>query len=67
MIILQPYLSLGTLVEHIDVKFYFVEETVAESLILVEHTLTTSMLTDPLTKILPICVFQEHVSRMRLL
>ena len=27
----------------------------------------TRMLADPLTKGLPICVFQEHVTRMRLL
>ena len=27
----------------------------------------TSMLVDPLTKGLPICVFHEHVTRMRLL
>ena len=67
MIILQLYLSLGALVKHIDVKFYFVEEDVAESLILVKHTPTTSMLTYPLTKSLPIYMFQEHVSRMILL
>ena len=39
--------------KHIDVKFFFVKEKVAESLISVEH--------------MPICVFQEHVTRMRLL
>ena len=43
--------------KHIDVKFFFVKEKVAEFLILVEHTPTTSMLEDPLTKGLPICVF----------
>ena len=32
----------------IDVKFFFVKDKVAESLISVEHTPTTSMLTDPL-------------------
>ena len=53
--------------KHIDVKIFFVKEKVAESLILVEHTPTSSMLADPLTKVLPICVFQEHVTRMRLL
>ena len=52
--------------KHIDVKFFFVKEKVAESLILVEHTPMTRMLVDPLTKCLPICVFQEH-TRMRLL
>ena len=53
--------------KHIDVKFFFVKEKVVESLILIEHTPMTSMLADPLTKDLPICVFQEHVTCMRLL
>ena len=42
-------------VENINVKFYSVKEKVV---ILIEHTYTTSMLVDPLTKDLPICVFQ---------
>ena len=53
--------------KHIDVKFIFVKEKVVESLISVENTLTTSMLADLLTKGLPICVFQEHVTCMGLL
>ena len=53
--------------KHIDVKFYFVKEKVIESLISVEHMPTTSMLVDPLTKCLPICVFQEHGTLMGLL
>ena len=52
--------------KHIDAKFFFVKEKVAESLISVEH-ITTSMLANPLTKGLPICVFQEHVTCMGLL
>ena len=48
-------------------KFFFVKEKVAESLISVEHTPTTIMLVDPLTKGLPICVFQEHATCMGLL
>ena len=55
------------LFEHIDVKFFFVKEKIAESLISVEHTPTTSMLADPLTKDLPICEFQEHITHMGLL
>ena len=53
--------------KYIDVKFYFVKEKVEESPISIEHTPTTSMLADTLTKDLPICVFQEHVTRMELL
>ena len=53
--------------KHIDVKLFFVKEKVVESLISVEHTPMTSMLADPLTKDLSICVFQEHVTRMGLL
>ena len=48
----------------IDVKFFFIKEKVAESHISIEHTPTTSILADPLTKGLPICVFQEHVTHM---
>ena len=53
--------------KHIDVKFYFDKKKVIESLISVEHMPTTNMLADPLTKSLPIYVFQEHVTRMGLL
>ena len=53
--------------KHNDVKFFFVKDKVVESLISVEHMPTTSMLANPLTKGLPICVFQEHVTSMRLL
>ena len=53
--------------KHIDVKFYFVKEKVAESLIDIEHMSTKGMLADPLTKGLSIAVFQEHVSQMGLL
>ena len=53
--------------KHIDVKFYFVKEKVAESLIDIKHMSTKDMLADPLTKGLPIVVFQEHVSQMGLL
>ena len=53
--------------KNIDVKFFFVKDKVIESLVSVEHMPTTSMLADPLTKVLPICMFQEHVTRMGLL
>ena len=53
--------------KHIDVKLFFVKDKVAKSLISIEHMPITSMLVDPLAKGLPICVFQEHVTRMGLL
>ena len=53
--------------KHIHVKLYFVKEKVAKCLISVEHTPTTSMLANPLTKGLPNCLFQEHITRMGLL
>ena len=53
--------------KHIDVKLYFVKEKMAESLIDIEYMSTKGMLADPLTKGLPIVVFHEHVSQMRLL
>ena len=53
--------------KHIEVKFFFMKEKVTESLNSVEHTPTTSMLADPLTKCLPIYVFQEYIVRMGLL
>ena len=53
--------------KHIDVKFYFVKEKVAESFIDIEHMSTKSMLADPLTKGLPIVVFHEPVSQTGLL
>ena len=53
--------------KHIDVKLYFVKEKVAESLIDIKHMSTKGMLANPLTKGLPIVVFQEHVSQMGLL
>ena len=68
MIIPQLYNTRSTSrSKHIDVKFFFVKEKVAESLISIEHTPTTSMLVDPLTKVLLICVFQEHITLIGLL
>ena len=52
---------------YIDVKYFVVKEKVEEGLITVFHTPTYSMVTDPLTKALPVGIFEEHVSRMGLL
>ena len=43
--------------KHIDVKLFFVKRKVVESFISIEYMPNTSMLADPLTKGLPICVF----------
>ena len=53
--------------KHIDMKFFFLKEKVVEFLISVKYTPTTSMFANLLNKGLPICVFQEHVTRMGLL
>ena len=45
--------------KHIDVKFFFVKEKVAKFLISIEHTPTTSILSDPLTKGLPFVCFKN--------
>ena len=44
-----------------------VKEKVEEGLITIVHMSTYSMVADPLTKGLPVGIFQEHVSRMGLL
>ena len=53
--------------KHIDIKYLFVREKVAESHICVVHIPTKHMLADPLTKGLTPIVFQGHVTHMRLL
>lgn len=45
--------------KYIYIKFYFVKEKVVESLINIEHMLTSNMLTNPLTTSLPICMFRN--------
>ena len=52
---------------YINVKYFVVRKKVEEGLITVVHTLTYSMVVDPLTKALPISIFEEHVSLMGLL
>ena len=44
-----------------------VKEKVEEGLITVLHTLTYSMVVNPLTEALPVGIFEEHVSRIGLL
>ena len=54
-------------VRYIDVKYFVVKGKVEEGLITIVHTSTYSMVADPLTKALPVGIFEEHVSRMGLL
>lgn len=53
--------------KHIDIKYFFVREKVAESYICIEYISTEHMLADPLTKGLAPKVFQGHVTHMGLL
>ena len=58
----------GTLgARYIDKKYFVVKEKVEEGRITVVHTLTYSMVAEPLTKALSVGIFEEHVSHMRLL
>ena len=52
---------------YIDVKYFLIKEKVEEGLISVIHTPTYSIVIDPLTKALPVGIFEEHVSHMGLL
>ncbi|XP_058008123.1 secreted RxLR effector protein 161-like [Hevea brasiliensis] len=50
--------------KHFDVKFLFVREKIRESQTRIEYITTDRMIADPLTKTLPISVFQKHVAHM---
>ncbi|KAF2318655.1 hypothetical protein GH714_009593 [Hevea brasiliensis] len=50
--------------KHFDVKFLLVREKIHESQTRIEHITTDQMIVDPLTKTLPISVFQKHVAHM---
>ena len=54
-------------VRYTDVKYFVVKEKVEEGLITIVHTLNYNMVADPLTKALPVGIFEEHVSCMGLL
>ena len=56
----------ATLSKHFDIKFLFVREKVREFQTRIEYTATRHMLADPLTKGLPIGVYQRHVTHMGL-
>ncbi len=50
--------------KHFDVKFLFVREKIRESQTRIEHITTDRMIANPLTKALPISVFQKHVAHV---
>ena len=52
--------------KHFDIKYLFVKEKVREFQTRIEYTATGHMLADPLTKGLPIGVYQRHVTHMSL-
>ena len=52
--------------KHFDIKYLFVREKVWEFQTRIEYTATGHMLADPLTKGLPIGVYQRHVTYMGL-
>ena len=52
--------------KHFDIKYMFVKEKVREFQTRIEYTATEHMLADPLTKGLPIGVYQRHVTHMGL-
>ena len=52
--------------KHFDIKYLFVREKVRECQTRIEYIATGHMLADPLTKGLPIGVYQRHVTHMGL-
>ena len=48
--------------KHIDIKYYVVKDKVQDHIISLEHIRTEKMLTDPLTKGLPLSMFREHLA-----
>ena len=52
---------------YIDLKYFMVKEKVEKGPITIIPKSTYNMVADPLTKALPLGIFEEHVSRMGLL
>jgi hypothetical protein len=52
--------------KHIDLRYLVVRERVHDRTINLEHIGTKEMLTDPLMKVLPPHIFEEHVTDMGL-
>jgi hypothetical protein len=56
----------GSRTKHIDIKYLAVRERIKEQKVSIEHTSTTSMIADPMTKRLSIKTFLKHVESMKL-
>ena len=52
--------------KHIDIKYLAIREHVKELKVVIEHISTELMITDPLTKGMPLKYFKDHVVQMRL-
>ena len=52
--------------KHIDIKFYVAKERIQDRTIDVKHLGTEEMLADPLTKRVPLRVFEKHRAGMGL-
>jgi hypothetical protein len=53
-------------VKHINIRFYVVKEKIQDQTVSPEHISTKKMIVDPLTKVLPLSVFREHLADMGL-
>jgi hypothetical protein len=52
--------------KHFNSRFYVVKKKIQDQTISLEHISTKKMITDPLTKGLPLSVFREHLADMGL-
>ncbi|KAL0421272.1 UNVERIFIED_CONTAM: Secreted RxLR effector protein [Sesamum latifolium] len=54
----------GSRSKHIDIKYLAIRKRVKEGKVVIEHINTELMLTDPLTKDMPLKNFKDHIARM---
>jgi len=51
--------------KHIDIKYLAIRERVKDKKVAIEHISIELMITDPLTKGMPLFKFKDHVERIR--
>jgi transposase InsO family protein len=56
----------GSRSKHIDIKYLAIRERIKEKKVVIEHVSTELMITDPLTKGMPLLKFKDHVAKMGL-